>query len=359
MRSAAGGASRERARIVPEPVRERQRGREKVRLGIVGAGAITQVMHLPILAERADVELAALSDPDEHKAAAVARRFGIPRVVGDDALLAGGGIDGVVIAAPESLHERLAAAALEAGKHVLVERPLSQSAQGARRLVALAKAEGKGLVVAMSHRYRTDVAALRSFVASRQIGDAAAVRAAWLDRKAQRPGRPWRARPEGSGGALADLGTPVLDLALWVLGCPWVERVSAMVYGDEGMEEEAHVQAVVEGGTTLSLSASRRFQAAKDSRELRVTGSEGAARLWPLSVYRQVGGRPMDVTPRQPIPRGGEDLFTSGYRRLLDHFARVASGEAEAPPPEEQVVLAGLVEAAYRSAREGREIELA
>lgn len=337
-------------------------GREKVRLGVVGAGAVAQVVHLPILAEREDVDLVALADADEHKAAAVAARFGIPKVAGDDALLADGEVDGVVIGAPDSRHETLAAAALEAGKHVLVERPLSQSAEGARRLVALAKAGRKGLVVAMSHRYRPDVAALRSFVASGEIGDVAAVRAVWLDRRARRPGRLWRAQPgERSGaGALAGVGTAVLDLALWVLGGLRFERVLATVYGDgPGSEDEAHLQAVAEDGATLSLSTSCRFQAASDMRALHVTGSEGAARLWPLSVYKQVGGRPMDVTPKPAAPRGGEDLFTSGCRRLLDHFARIASGRAEAAAPEDQVELARLVEAAYRSAREGREIGLA
>ena len=66
----------------------------------------------------------------------------------------------------------------------------------------------------------------------------------------------------------------------------------------------------------------------------------------------------MDVTPRQPLPRGGEDLYTSGYRRLLDHFVRVAAGRDSAEPPAEQHILMSLIEAAYESAREGREVTL-
>ncbi len=347
---------------MPERVQEPQRRRERVRLGIAGAGAITQVMHLPILAERADVELVALADTDEHKAAAVAERFNVPRILDDDALLADASVAGIVIGAPEALHETMAAAALGAGKHVLVERPLAQSAEGVRRLVAAAEESGRGLVVGMSHRFRPDVAALRSFVASGQVGTASAVRAAWLDRQARRPGSPWGPQPEDArarGGVLADLGAPVLDLGLWALGYPRAVRVAATLYGaSEAGEDEAHLQAVLEGGATLSLAVSRRFQAARDRREVCVTGSEGAARLWPLSVYRQVGGRPMEVTPRQPIPRGGEDLFTSGYRRLIDHFVRVASGEAAAVAPREQATLAALVEAGYRSAREGCEVDV-
>lgn len=329
-------------------------------LGIAGAGAVTQVMHLPILAERADVELVALADTDPHKAAAVATRFGVGRVVDDAALLDDDRVTAVLIGAPEALCEPMALAALEAGKHVLVERSLAESAQGARRVTAAAESAGRALLVGMSHRFRPDSAALRSFVASGQIGDASAVRAVWLDREARRPGSPGRLRPAGGGqGVLASLGVPVLDLLLWTLGCPQVERVAAAFYGErEADEDEAHLQAALAGGVTLSLAVSRRFQSARDRREVWVTGSDGAARLWPLSVYRQVGGRPMEITPKQPIPRGGEDLFTSGWRRLIDHFVRVASGEAAAELPREQATLAALVEAARRSAREGREVAL-
>ena len=124
-----------------------------------------------------------------------------------------------------------------------------------------------------------------------------------------------------------DLGVPALDLALWVLGYPEVERVSAVTPGDGfDVEEAAHLCAVTRSGVALSLAASWRFHGADDRHRFQILGSEGAARLWPLSVFREEGGRAVDVTPRQPLPRGGEDLYTSGYRRLLDHFVRVAAG---------------------------------
>ena len=102
----------------------------KVRIGVIGTGAISQLMHLPILSERRDVELAAVSDLDDRKARSVALRFGVGRVLDDDALVADEEIDGVVICAPSFLHEGFAADCLKAGKHVLVERPLALSAGG-------------------------------------------------------------------------------------------------------------------------------------------------------------------------------------------------------------------------------------
>jgi len=77
-----------------------------------------------------------------------------------------------------------------------------------------------------------------------------------------------------------------------------------------------------------------------------------------LDIHKQLGGRPIDVTPRQPKTRGGEGRFQNAYRRLLDQFIRAVSGKADAPLPFEQVHLMEVVAAAYRSAREGREIHL-
>jgi len=67
----------------------------KVRIGVIGTGAICQLMHLPILSERRDVEVAAVADLDDLKAQSVARRFGVRRVLNDDALVADDEIQGV------------------------------------------------------------------------------------------------------------------------------------------------------------------------------------------------------------------------------------------------------------------------
>lgn len=335
----------------------RETGGRRVRIGIVGTGVISQLTHLPILAERADVDLSAVADLDEAKAKALAQRFGIPRVVDDGALLADEDIEGVVICAPSFLHEGIAAACLEAGKHVLVERPLALSAGGVRHLLEVSEKAEKGVVLGMSHRYQPNVRALRSAIADGTLGDISAVRVDWMNRAVRRPRTGWRRRAlESGGGALMDLGVPALDLALWVLGYPALNRVSATTPGDGfDVEEEAHLHAITRDGVVLSMAASWRLHAPEDRHGLWVIGSEGGARLTPLTVYQQVGGRTLNVTPRQPIPRGGEDVFTNGYRRLLDKFVRVVAGTAAAEPPAEQVTLMSLVEAAYDSAREGRE----
>ena len=334
--------------------------RDAVRIGVIGTGAICQLMHLPILSERRDVRVAAVADLDDLKAQSVARRFGVDRVLDDEALIAADDIQGVVISAPSFVHESLAKACLEAGKHVLVERPLALSAGGVRWILGAAREAGRGVILGMAHRYQPNVRALRAAIAGGTLGELGSVHVTWLNRAVRRPRGGWRRRAlESGGGALMDLGVPALDLALWAMGYPEVTRVSAVTRGDGfDVEEEAHVHAVTREGVALSLAASWRFHAPDDRHQLEALGSDGSAVLLPLSIHREEEGRTVDVTPRYPSPRGGETLFTNGFRRLLDHFVAVVAGRAEAEPPAEQAALMDLVEAAYESARKGREVEL-
>ncbi len=332
----------------------------RTRVAVVGAGAISQIVHLPVLTDRDDVEVVAVSDVDEHKAASVAERFGVPEAVGPEGVLEREGIEAVVVCTPNHLHEEMAVAALEAGKHVFVERPLAPTPEGVRRVLDAAGSSGGSVVVGLPHRFRPEVSALRSFVAGGELGQVYAARGSWLVRptRLMRPG--WRQEPEeAGGGALVDLGVPALDLCLWTVGYPKVERVSCQLHhGDHPVEDAATLLAVCEGGMALSVEVSNQYFAGDDRLYFRVMGTEGSGSLPPLEVYRQLGGRPLEVTPNQPRPRGGENPYTNAYRRQLDHFVRAVRGEVEAPLPEDQVALMELVRAAYRAAETGEEVEL-
>lgn len=334
--------------------------REPVRVGILGAGAVAQIVHLPVFTEREDVEVHAVSDSDTMKAESIAARFGVPRVLTDVEILADGDIDAVVICAPNNLHEDLVLRALLAGKNVLVERPLALTAEGASKVIEAARTAGRCLMMGMSHRFRPDVGALRAFIAGGEFGEITGVRASSLTKKVPRVREHWRQRPEeAGGGAFMDLGVQITDLALWLVGYPKIARVTAaMPAGELDVEDTASVLAVSEEGIAFSIEVSWSLFAGEDRHYARVMGSEGSGSMPPLEIHKQLGGRPQDVTPRQPAPRGGENPFMNAYRRLLDQFVRTSAGECVAPLPEEQIELMKVVEAAYRSAREGREVEL-
>ena len=135
---------------------------DPIRLGVVGAGAISQIVHLPIFTERGDVSISAIADADTHKAETLSRRFSVPLVMEPDDLLAFDEVDAVVLCTPNALHEEMAVRALEAGKHVLVERPIATTAAGAAAVVDAAERAGKELFVGLPHRYRPAVAAFTS-----------------------------------------------------------------------------------------------------------------------------------------------------------------------------------------------------
>ena len=216
-----------------------------VRVALAGVGAISQVVHLPILADRSDVELVALADLDQAKAKTIAHRYGVPRVATDAELLADDSIDALVLCTPNHQHEDLAVRAMAAGKHLLVERPLALTAAGVERVIEAAKVAGKTLQVGLPHRHRPDALALHSFVAGGELGPVYSVRASTLNRKLPLPKATWRQRRiEAGGGALMDLGVALADLALWLIGYPEVKRVSAVTStGDYEVEDAASLVA--------------------------------------------------------------------------------------------------------------------
>ena len=156
-----------------------------------------------------------------------------------------------------------------------------------------------------------------------------------------------------------DLGVQALDLCLWLLDYPVVRGVKTIAYRDEyEVEEAATLLARLDGDISLSLEVSWGYFASEDRHEVRLMGTDGSGSLPPLEIYKQLGGRPLEVTPRQPLPRGRENPYTNAYRREIDYFVRAVLGEWDAELPREQAVLMALVQAAYRSLEEGREVEL-
>jgi scyllo-inositol 2-dehydrogenase (NADP+) len=181
-----------------------------IRVGLAGYGLAGSAFHAPLILAAERMELAAV----------LTSRNAPQRVDSFDALLDRS--DLVVIATPNTTHFDLAAAALRAGKHVVVEKPFTVSVDEADQLIALANERGRVLTVFHNRRWDGDFLTVRK--AMPVLGDISLFEANW-DRFRPEIKQGWRELPEPGSGVLADLGPHMIDQALQLFGMP--EAVSA------------------------------------------------------------------------------------------------------------------------------------
>jgi len=141
---------------------------EPVRLALIGCGRIAQVAHLPALEKAEGIELMAVSDLSAAVARSVAGRYGVPAAHTDPSpIWADDAVEAVLITAPDRFHHTLSTQALEAGKHVLVEKPLASTVRDAEDLVALVDRTGLVLQVGAMKRHDQGLQYARAFVGDR------------------------------------------------------------------------------------------------------------------------------------------------------------------------------------------------
>ena len=329
-----------------------------LRVGVVGAGAIAQLAHLPLLSKMRGAQLVALCDNDRPKARALADRFDIPDVFTDiEDLLEFDELDAVVVATPNHLHEPHVLAALAAKVHVLCERPLSLTARGVERILTAANRVDRKVFVANNHRFRSDVQALDRFLRGGELGKLTGIRAGVYQPRIRHEG--WRARrAEAGGGAFFDQGLPMVDLAMWLADYPAPVRVWAHMDRPRGtaVEESALVTLECDSGVAFTFDISWAYVGYEERWWFETLSSRGSARLAPLRVVKELNAKPTDVSPGGAAAR--ESSFNQSYRAELAHFLSVVREETPYEAPSDQLVLHKVIEAAYRSADEGKEVRL-
>ena len=297
-------------------------------------------------------------------------------------------VDIVDICTPGFLHTEIAIAALEAGKHVLCEKPLANDPAEAERMVEAARAaRERGQVAALGHTYRRvpALAHARDLVAAGRLGEIRQIRASYLqdwlvDAEA---GMTWRLRKETAGsGALGDIGSHAIDQIQYVTGQQVTAvrgRLATMVPerpGPDGPEpvtvdDAAWATLELDGGAIASVEASRMATGAKNELALEVYGTKGALRfdlerldeLWFLDatapVAEQGFARVLVTEPEHPYlegwwPQGHilgwENAFTNQARDLL-LAVRDRDPAAYSPDFEDGLALQRILEAVIASHR--------
>lgn len=330
---------------------------EKIRLGVVGLGWVSQVFHLPVLTKCDDVEIVAVCDKDRSRAKMIAERFGISRHYSDyQQMMEKEDLDSIDVCTSTDAHLPITIAALKAGKNVFVEKPIARHYSEAVEMAETAKENKKLLMVGMNNRFRPDTMILKSFIEKGELGKIFYTKSGWL-RKLSNDNRWMTQKDKSGGGVFFDLGIVMLDLVLWMMGFPPVERVSSKMYmhKTKSVEDSCIVFLEMKYGTSAMLEVSWSLQSAQDFFYCEFFGSEGSAMINPLRIHKQLHGNLVNVTPAKA--ETPFNLYKKSYENELKHFVGAARGlHAVISTGDEAVQRMKVVEAIYLSAQKGKEI---
>lgn len=333
---------------------------EKINVAVIGLGNIAQTFHLPVLSKLPEVEISAVCDLDKTKAQVVAKKYGIPRWYDDyrELLDREQAVDGIDNCTNTRSHEEIAIASFEAGKHVLVEKPLGRTAKEAENILTASKKAGKHLMVGMNNRFRPDAMILKSFIQGGEIGKVFYTRAGWF--KKLGVANPWLTRKEQSGGGvILDLGIVMFDLAFWMMGYPEVKEVTASTYSQQTREVEDTSVAFIKmkNGSTMTIESSWSFETDEDFFYCDCFGTDGSGSLNPFRILKRMHGNLVNVAPvQQESPLS---LYRKSYRNELQHWVNVLRGLHKViSTGEEAVHRMRVVDGLYRSAKTGKAVKL-
>lgn len=345
---------------------------ERLRVGVIGLGWAGQ-QHLAAYGGLPGVEVVALADMAGERLSQWADKSGAERrYMSWEDMIAAGGLDAVSVCTPPDVRPSIAVAALEAGLHVLCEKPLARTGDEAQRMVDTARKTDRALQVTFNYRYRSDVTVLKRHIESGALGHVFYAKARWLRRNGVPAGTGWfTTRSIAGGGALIDLGVHMLDMALYLLGEPRVVSASAATYdelarakragSEEGVfdvEDLATAFLRLEGGETLTLEASwDGYCGFGDRFGVALHGAHGSAEIDvhnysqsdTLRLYSEVAGAPAEVRPLLAKSGGHAEV-------VADFVAVVRSGNWERHRGDEALARARIIDACYLSAREGHEV---
>lgn len=336
----------------------------KIRVGFIGAGNWAEYNHMPILEAHQDVELVGIATPTQKSRERVQARFGIPFATPDYLELLAQPLDAVVISSPHGFHYEQAKASLDAGVHVLVEKPMTLRSADAWDLVGTAQSKGRILMVPTGYNYNHMSNTAKGKMGERAVGEVeyilchmgSALRSLYA-------GSPWPygmesipdpkayySDPQISGGGqgYSQLSHSVM-LMLWLTDLQATEVFAYMTAPGARVEMYDAIVAKFDNGSiaTISGAGTQPSNDTKHELDLRIFGSEGELRLdfyreW-MEVRREDGNNySLEVKP------GDGDYACDGP---LHRFIELVQGKRRENPSTAEMAARtiDLIEAAYRS----------
>ncbi|WP_195572590.1 Gfo/Idh/MocA family protein [Paenibacillus sp. 1001270B_150601_E10] len=349
----------------------------KVKLGIIGAGNIGGVHASQFSKLQELCELTAITDVYRPQAERRAAKYGIKHVLDTpEALVQHQEVEAVIIGVPNQYHAELAVKALEAGKHVLLEKPMALNGEEARKIYEAANQTDKVLMVSHQMRFESVPMQMKAQIDRGELGRIYTAKTGWYRRKGIPGWGTWFTRMnESGGGPLIDIGVHMLDLALYLMGNPKPVSVYGATYAEFGpkkkgigtwgkpnwsgafdVEDLATALIKMEDGSSLSLEVSWAVHMDTDNHPfIHLMGTEGGA------SYRGPKGklltekfdRPFEVDIMKPEDDEGERL------RLSRHFlACIMEGKEPISSALTGLTNNMIIDAIYESSRTGNEVKL-
>ncbi len=339
-----------------------------MRVGVIGCGYQGQV-HLDALRAIEGVEIAGVCDLDTARMDEVGERFGVAGRHRDYHELLGAELDLVTICTMPVSHREMALDAFARGAHVLCEKPLAMDAAEAADMLAAARRAQRTLSVGFNMRYMDAALAVREFIAAGSLGQPVCARGFMLADDVPWWGKHYVRRLSG-GGALAATAVHMLDLVMWLVGNPTPLTATASmetVYprkrgagtpagvdpADFDVEDVVFGHVRFENGFWLSIEGAWIYDRPGWNYSFDLMGSGGQAHFHPLTLLQEHDGAPRDVTGDRTAAL---DFPGSSTRLLRDLVADLQAGREPEIGGEQGLVVQALVDALYRSSREGREV---
>ncbi len=355
---------------------------EKIRVGIIGCGGIANGKHMPSLSKLDNVEMVAFCDVKEEKALKAAKDYGVDgaKTYNDyRKLLEDKSIDVVHVCTPNKSHSDITVDALEAGKHVMCEKPMAKTANDAKKMLDAAKRTGKKLTIGYQNRFRPDSQYLHKLCQDGVLGEIYFAKAHAIRRRAVPTWGVFLNEEEQGGGPLIDIGTHALDLTLWmmnnykpkyVVGNTYrklaEKRNAANAWGPWDpdkftVEDSAFGFITMENGATIVLESSWALNSLDvDEAKTTLCGTEGGADMKDgLRINGEMNGRL--YTTKIDLSSGGVAFYEGKAEDAADLEARlwiesIINDMEPVVKPEEAYVVSQILEAIYTSSKTGKPV---
>ena len=346
---------------------------KKIRWGVLGAGGIADRRTIPGMMLCENAELVAVMEINMELTEKLRAKWNCIKAYDNEAdLLADPDVDAVYIASPVGLHAKQAKAAADAGKHILIEKPLAMTAAEGQEVVEYCQAKGVQIAAGLMMRFGSYVQAMKKAITEGKIGKPVSGYAQFTCWYPDMPGVWRQSKKLGGGGAMMDMGVHCIDLMQYILGCEAKEVAAfhdTLSFSYE-VEDSSMVMLRMENGCQCVVQSNFNIPDEASTWRLEIFGDRG--RLMGHGIIGQVDGGTLDAmflgeqggydAQQDKTNAAGQTIdveFGNTYQREIESFSNsLLTGAPLEVPAWQAVQVQRVMEAAYRSNDESKIIKL-